>query len=770
MRTAMAGWLLGMVLVAVLPALPSRSWLWACGAGGAALALLALPVPPLARCASLRPALALLAGLLLALACSGLRGHGLLAARLPVECNRAPLTVVGEVMSLPARTLLEGGAARQRFNFAVASLHPGSCAGPRNILLSYYGSADIEPGQRWQFEVRLRHPWGLANPGSFNVQSWYAVTAVHATGAVAGEGRLFQQALGSGIGHLRQELSRAIQSAPLSVPGAAVLRAVSVGDKSGIDHQLWTLCQQLGINHLLVISGLHVAMVAGLGLVGARIPAHALQLRGCSRAARSLPALAALAGAAAYTALAGFALPAQRALCMLSVVLLARSLWRRSAAATGLLVAAALVLALQPLALLGSGFWLSFGAVGGLLWQDQWRRHCTAPGRALRAHGTMAALMLPAGALWFGGASAVALLANLVLVPLFAIVVVPLALLGALLWWCGLPGADSAWQVAAWPVDASVSLAAAVAMRQDLFLQLPGGGAAAALGFLALALAFLPVGHCARVALLLLLLPLGQPANRLAPRPTLHLLDVGQGTAVVFTAGGRALLYDTGGGNPAGASLAQSVVLPWMRYHGIDRLADFIVSHGDYDHSGGAADVIDALPVERLWTGGGVSLSRPALPCRAGLAWQWPGGTRFRLLSPLDGAPGDDNDRSCVLQIDTGGVRILLPGDIGQAQERRLIQRWGGALESDVLLAGHHGSASSTSQSWLNFVDPQVVLIGAGYASRFGHPHPAVVARLEQQGVSLRQSALDGAVSLRATANGELEVVSWRGEGKTWWK
>lgn len=762
-----AAWSTGALLVGVLPALPPTPWLLLAALLGGTPGIVQLVragsgggVCAIASC---------LGAGLLGFACAGLEGRALVDARLPVACNRQPLQLEGRVDSLVA-TASFGEVSRQRFSFRAESLVPEDCGGPEKILLSYYGGQRILPGQRWRFEARLKHPWGLANPGSFNVQSWYAATGVHAIGAVSGDGELLSHPGGQGVHRLRQDVAAAIAESGLDARASGVLRAISVGDKSGIDHSLWSLCQQLGINHLLVISGLHVAMVAGLCLLLARVPAALLTALGAPLLARALPSLCALVGAGAYALLAGLGLPSVRALSMLGVFLLARACWRRSSGGGGLLVAAAAVLALQPFAALGSGFWLSFGAVAFLIWQDRWRTHGPGALRALRAHAVMAGMMLPAGALWFGGASAVALLANLLMVPLVGAVVVPLALSGVALWLCGLPGVALAWALASWPLAQVLAHAERLAAAWPLFLSLSGGVPAGVLALFALVILLLPLRCALRIPLLLLLVPLWFPARALPPQATLHLLDVGQGTAVVFTAGGRTLLYDTGADNPAGASLAQSVLLPWFRQHGIRQLDDFVVSHGDSDHSGGAGDILAALAAGQLWAGAGVAGLEAAQPCIAGQRWHWPGGVRFRFLSPASRAPVSDNDASCVLQITAPGLRILLPGDIGETQERALIRRWGAELDSDVLLVAHHGSLTSTAQSWLNHVDPQLALVGAGYASRFGHPHPRVVARLEQQSIAVHQTALEGAITVRRDAAGALRVEGWRAQGKRWWK
>jgi competence protein ComEC len=304
-----------------------------------------------------------------------------------------------------------------------------------------------------------------------------------------------------------------------------------------------------------------------------------------------------------------------------------------------------------------------------------------------------------------------------------------------------------------------------VADTQTLFLPVSAGAGALSLALVGVGLVLLPMCGRYRLLALMLMLPLVVPGRAPDTAPRLSVLDAGQGTAVVFTAGDRALLYDTGGGDPAGPNIANSVVLPWLQAAGWRSLETLIISHHDLDHSAGTHDVLRALPVANFMAG---ETPQPgARACRAGMAWRWPGGITFQVLSPA--APQQGNDGSCVVLIETPDMRVLLAGDIGVDQERELIRFWGARLKSDVLLVGHHGSATSTSQSWLNYVSPRVAVVSAGYASQFGHPHAQVMQRLEAQGVEVRETAHEGALTLDVGAAGALQVSAHRSAYHPWW-
>ncbi|MEH6588157.1 MAG: DNA internalization-related competence protein ComEC/Rec2 [Halioglobus sp.] len=714
-----------------------------------------------------RPHAFVVAALCAALICSW-RGHEALQVRLPESCNRQALTVMGEVASLPRVSVLAEDRQRQRFEFTVRSLAPAACFGPSRILLSYYGNEKVLPGQTWRFDVLLRRPWGLANPGSFNMQSWYARSGIDAIGAVrAGEfvGRDTQASMTTSHHRLRQRLSTTIDAAGLSVSATAVLKALTVADKSGLNYRMWSLLQYYGINHLLVVSGLHIALVSGLAFLAGRALVAALALLRLPAAKWPWAECTSLAMAIIYAAMAGFSVATMRALIMLACFLLAQLLHRRSGGFNSLLLAAFVLLLINPLALLGSGFWLSFSAVAALLWLNQWRQ----PGllaRVLVPHFFMALVMVPLGTLWFGGASWISAPVNLLMIPLVGLFIVPLSLMGAVF---SLLGAGrlalALWELAAWPVDVLWPLASVVAERGGLFATIPSTGLGIALGLLGVMLIVLPLKLPARGACGVLLLPLFVARPDPALEPQLNVLDVGQGTAVVFTMAERALLYDTGGGNPAGPNMAQSVVLPWLRFRGISSLEVMVISHNDQDHSAGATNILAALPVATMWQG---ELSHPAARrCIAGMSWQWPGLATFQFLGPAGEQEG--NDASCVLMIEAQGLRFLLAGDIGVAQERELIRYWGGNLNSDVLLVGHHGSGTSSSQAWLNHVSPSIAVIAAGYASRFGHPHDDVMTRLLASGAGIHQTALEGALTLAQASEGALDITGHREGYQPWW-
>nr|WP_207061091.1 ComEC/Rec2 family competence protein [Motiliproteus sp. SC1-56] len=223
------------------------------------------------------------------------------------------------------------------------------------------------------------------------------------------------------------------------------------------------------------------------------------------------------------------------------------------------------------------------------------------------------------------------------------------------------------------------------------------------------------------------------------------MLDVGQGLSVLVETAAHRLLYDTGPGYPSGFTAAQAAIVPYLRQAGVTGLDRLVISHNDNDHAGGLHAVRDAVEVASLWRGSG---SGEEVACRAGESWNWDG-VSFQVLHPGARAPGNENNRSCVLRVDNNGRHsLLLTGDIEAAVEAALVTGGAGVLRADTLVAPHHGSRSSSSPPWVAAVQPRRVLFSAGYRNPFNHPHPQVRARYRAAGAELLETASLGAVTL----------------------
>jgi competence protein ComEC len=178
---------------------------------------------------------------------------------------------------------------------------------------------------------------------------------------------------------------------------------------------------------------------------------------------------------------------------------------------------------------------------------------------------------------------------------------------------------------------------------------------------------------------------------------------------------------------------------------GVEQIDRMILSNGDQDHAGGAQALQSAFPVGSMLSGE-VERVPGATACQAGTHWIWEGVT-FRILHPAaEDRFSESNNRSCVLQIQSGEQRVLLPGDVEQRAERQLVQRYGATLRSQILIAPHHGSAGSSSNELVQAVAPDWVLFSTGYRNLYDFPKREVVERWRGQGASVLNTAQDGAI------------------------
>ncbi|HET9822949.1 MAG TPA: DNA internalization-related competence protein ComEC/Rec2 [Burkholderiaceae bacterium] len=702
----------------------------------------------------------------LAAAAAGSRAQWRLDERLASSLEGQDLRLTGVVADLP-RELPDG----VRFAFEVESATLGAAAvrvPPRVSLGWYRGFEDevrlaepftaLRAGQRWQFTVRLKRPHGLRNPHGFDFELWALEEGIGATGHVRATAqapaRLLDHAAAHPVERARQAIRDAIAARVPDARTAGVLAALTVGDQAAIERADWDLFRDTGIAHLVSISGLHVTMFAWL----AGSLASGLWRRS-AWAVHRLPAVLAgrwlgLAAAVAYALLAGWGLPAQRTVAMIAATVLLATLGLRWPAPLVLLVAAACVVAGDPWALLAPGFWLSFVAVGLLLVaapeSPAARRGWRAATKAgLRSQAVATVGLAPLSLMFFQQVSLVGALANLLAIPLVTLLVTPLALLGVVL--------PPLWSVAGALVQALVAALQVLAQWSGAVWTAaaapPWAQAAALLGG---ALAVLPLPRSLRLLAVPLLLPLLWPSSARPPEGRFELLaaDVGQGSAVAIVTRTHVLLHDAGPQFSRDSDAGTRVLVPLLRGEGWTPIDLLMLSHRDSDHVGGAPAVMAALPVRAL-----SSSLEPQHPlragpwphgrCEAGQAWTWDG-VQFRVLHPTTGDQGSasmtPNALSCVLLVsDAQGRRALLTGDLEAAQEDRLVRALGAGLRSDVLLVPHHGSATSSSEAWLDAVQPRLAVVQHGYRNRFGHPAPAVMARYAERAIAVVRSDRCGA-------------------------
>ncbi|MFM7332373.1 MAG: DNA internalization-related competence protein ComEC/Rec2 [Brachymonas sp.] len=616
-------------------------------------------------------------------------------------------------------------------------------------------------GERWQLVARLKAPHGNLNPHGFDYELWLWEQGIAATGYVRAGVREAARGdapvkIGSTWQHpmeaARQSVRDAIFERVSNAQLAGVIAALVVGDQAAIDRADWDVYRATGVAHLMSISGLHITMFAW----GAALLIGALWRRS-QRLTTAWPAQhAALWGgvllASLYALFAGWGLPAQRTVWMLLVICLLRSSGKRWPWPLVWLLALAVLTALDPWALLSGGFWLSFVAVGVLFASDAGRRDDLPSNvswgqrfmRLLREQWVITLALAPLSLLLFNQVSLVGLLANVLAIPWVTLLVTPLALAGVI--WAPL------WDAAAWGVQllgivlssmaqwpfATISIASSAGLMPAIALF---GGI--------LCIMKLPLPWRAMGALMVIPLLLTQPARPASGEFALLAADIGQGNAVLIQTAQHSLLYDAGPRFSRESDAGQRTLVPLLRALG-ERLDVLVISHRDADHIGGAQAVLkmqlQAKLISSIEAEHELQQLRAAERCTAGQRWQWDG-IDFHILHPQASdytSPQKPNAMSCALRISNGRQTVLLTGDLEAAQEQRLITE-SAPLKANLLLVPHHGSKTSSTESFIDAVQPQIALVQAGYRNRFQHPVPEVMARYQERNIQIMSSPRCGA-------------------------
>ncbi len=748
LRSGVLAFLAGIVCLHYSFILPSIEW--------SMLLLLAIPL------AVFLPGWWRLSGWFLAGGCWALlQAQLILDDKLPVELEGENVLIEGVVVSLPEQT---GQYSRQRvrFEFEIESLsHAGHYyPSPGRVRLSWYRvgkSKNLHAGQRWQLLVRLKQPRGLLNPGSFDYQGWLFQRRIRATGYIRKSNvnhKLSKLSSSCFILCLREKIRAQILTITANSKTTGLLLALSIGERSLISPTQWRWLRRTGTSHLVAISGLHVGLVAGLMflLVNRLWRFSGVLMLYCP--APKAAAGGAMAAALVYAALAGFSIPTQRALIMLTVVMLGLIFNRSLSPGRTLALAMLAVLLVDSLAVLSAGFWLSFLAVWVIVyglaarvakqgkWQQWWR-----------AQYWVTLGLMPVLLVFFQQVSLIAPLANALAIPLVSLLIAPISLLGSLLVLIEPDWAAPLLRFSAWLLE---QLAVYLSALADFPL---ASWSASIPSFTALLLCLFamfwllaPKGIPARwlggVLLLPVLFARFDQLDRGEARFTL--LDVGQGLAAVVQTQNHLLVFDTGARYGAKFNMGDAVLIPFLQHQGVTQIDRLILSHADNDHLGGANVLLATIPALEILASDlprirKKGISQPLSPCVAGQQWNWDG-VIFRLLHPPASTALRRNNQSCVLLVEAGGQRLLLSGDIEKPAERELVRQYGYQLHADILVAPHHGSKTSSTPAFIDAVSPRYVLFPVGYRNRYGFPHAKVLARYQQRQIQTLASPGAGAI------------------------
>jgi len=622
---------------------------------------------------------------------------------------------------------------------------------PKIVQLSWYKTPQkLHSGQTCKLMVKLKKSRGFSNPGSRDYEKSMFLKGIGARGYVKAGECSHKTTKKLSVFSLRERWQEEFLLTTSKYKNSALMQAFTFAYRENIHAHQWDVLRKTGTAHLLAISGLHLSSVAFvIFFIVKRLCCVSSTL--CNAVpAHSIAAYAAIIATSFYAYLAGFTLPTQRALVMVSIILFAillrKPVFNLSIYATALL----LVLILNPVSVLSAGFWMSFLAVLFIFIAIKASQTYTKFVRVIYVQVYLAAALFPITLLYFSEASIISPVVNLFAIPYVSFLVLPLLLLSQCFFLVGLNDIDWLLSLINFLLDwlwIGLDMAANFQYASWKFVPTLLGVICFEVGlFLSVQAKGLAVKHLAWI-LLAALFFLKDPGLK-SEQLRMTVLDVGQGLAVVIETANHTLVYDAGMQTPSGFNTGKAVVKPYLQWRGIQNVDLAIVSHNDNDHAGGMHWLIDNMDVHQLMISNEPELysGTNITVCREGHHWSWDR-VHFRVLHPPNMWQSNDNNRSCVLQISHPAGTILFTGDIEMLAEESLIERYGDKLASDLITAPHHGSRSSSSYRFVARVHPQTVVFSAGYMNRYGFPHATIKQRYAEFGVQMVDTIRQGAIS-----------------------
>jgi competence protein ComEC len=706
---------------------------------------------------------------------------------IPTAVVGKPIIVEGQIVGIP---VINDHCAKFEFQVNRLPDAPAAWPYPGKVTLIWYwknnkqGNINTRPelsaGDPYVFTVNLKKPRGFSNPGSFDTEKLFFIRRIVAEGKVVTQNfdRVPTQIwhLSDSIDRLRLQLKAQMEAITGNLAHKGILQALTLGIRDKIDRSEWRLFQKTGTAHLMAISGLHVGLVAGLCFyLGFFLWARCVPLHWLHRIPAPMAgAIGSISGALIYALLAGFSVPTQRALVMVFCAMLGVLLRRRINSWRLYGIALIAVLLIDPMATLSIGFWLSFGAVGVILYGMQNR---LKPSGLWWKYGRIQWIafvgLFPLSVYGFQGVSLVSPLANMLAIPWVSFVTVPTALMGVLLAPIGEWAAQACLHISSLSLSVLLPILSIMSKSTLSFWTFP------------VTQSVIPL-LCAGVGVLIILLPRGMPGRWLGilwllplcmPNPKtldfghamVTVLDVGQGLATVVKTKNHVLIFDTGAPMGKHSDMGDQVILPYLSTLDFGKPIDrVIVSHVDSDHSGGLTSLVKSNKVKHIMTSEPEVLKQRLLDkekiesiclptialCQTNQSWNWDGVT-FEILHPVDPSTiPKRNNRSCVLRVSAGSQRILMTGDIESRVERNLMRAAvRDRLSAAVMVVPHHGSKTSSDFAFIKHVDPEYAVVSTGYMNRYGHPKKTIMQRYKQLGIQWLDTTKSGAITFHLDPN-----------------
>ena len=678
------------------------------------------------------------------------------------ECMQDEIKIRAEVVAFP--TVIKGPQS-DRLNLLtlkVLDLDSVNCIAINRISAMYLPkSTEVVPqlGDLIEARVRLKRHDTRWSQGGLPASIRFLSSSMDARATIT-DFAVIRPALRLSTATLRTNLSGTVEDFATSEMSRRLLLALLLGRQDALSQFDWDLLRRFSLTHVFVVSGLHVSLVAVWVAFVLSLPRRLFCLPG-DRGGLMNAFVGVSVAAIFYVTLTGSSLPAQRALWMTLLGFFARAILWRCDSASVLCVAAAVLIALNPWSALTPGFWLSVVLTGFIL-RELNRSNPNGFWGWLRLNVVLALASSLLSVIFFQQFSLTAVPTNLVLVPLLTNLILPLGLLALIVQGISADLAGVLMSVCSGLLDVFLAGVLAVDVHSGAWFMTSvwlHTGTLFLLSCLALC-TFLAAKARLLVSLVLLITLAGSSSED--TRFRLEFADVGQATLVIARISDVVMIYDTGGVSWSGSIGFERDVLARLKTLGIREVDLLVVSHGDLDHAGGLSALRSNFSIK-------THLGFDGEPCRVGQEIVL---GQFLVVSMLSGTGHntvDTNADSCVVRLAVHGRQIIMPGDIPAAIERSLIANQQIRPPVDVLLAPHHGSNSSSSPSFIDYLSPEDVFFTTKLENQFGHPHPSVVSRYQRRGSQLWDTGLFGGISVIVRPDSKLTIKSQRQTFSPYW-
>ena len=634
------------------------------------------------------------------------------------------------------------------------------------VFFNLNGEEQPQLGELWQFKLYVKPIIGQLNDAGFDSEQHYVSNLWHGKAVIEADNSINFRIKTSYSWRLW--LHTKVSSYLNGLEAKPFVLALAFGDRSLISAHQWQQLRDSGLSHLMAISGLHIGLAMAIGWnIGRILKSPILFMAPSLGFVRFLPIFCGFFIALLYAYLAGFSLPTQRALIMGGLVLCMLASRMHWSVWQILLFSLSVVLIIQPFSILQISFWLSFGAIT-IIYLSLWFYQQTKTKPTIQWRQIIIiqlGLFIGLGflnVLFFGGASWLSPIVNVLAIPWVSVVVVPAVFCGLILS-CFF---DASWLPLIWQwIDFTLTPILWLLQKVEgswLALSSYWGGVSLWLSLLVLAWRF-RFYSTLYVATILALLSEYFPAKP-SPEWQVQVLDVGQGLAVLIRKDGQSVLYDTGI-SWQGGSIANSIIVPLLHKSGENQLSGLMISHTDADHAGGRTDIESALSPQ--WKRSSEYIDGYQ-PCIKGQQWQWQQ-LSFDVVWPPKQVKRAYNPHSCVIQVSDGQFNLLLTGDIDAISEI-ILMRDSQLTEIDVMTVPHHGSATSSFPSFVESLKPKVAIASLALNNQWGLPNQDVKRRYQENAIQWMDTAHGGQITISIYANGWLIEQKRLNQYQPWYR